>query len=272
MLLATIGFVATVLYFTGGALLMQRLRLAAAGGSASPRSRIALFSVWGGAILLHALIIYSFSFGPMGGGMGVFGIVSMTAWIIAVFLFLWSLNHPIHVLGIVLLPFAGVTVALEMALAGATPTVDVMEPGLRAHTLLSMIAFSLLTIAAIQAVLLAVQNRSLHNHRPGGLIRALPPLSMMDSMLFHIIGWGFVFLTAALFTGVFVWDDDMTRSLMHKILFAVIAWFVFAILLFGRFRFGWRGRKAVRWTLAGFAWLVVAYVGSLVIVEMMMPA
>ncbi|AHK78349.1 phosphohydrolase [Ectothiorhodospira haloalkaliphila] len=270
MLVAAFGLLATVFYFMSGALLMQRLRRAAGGEPPSDKGRLLLFSAWGAAIVLHALVLYHFMFGANGFGIGVFSVVSMTAWIIAVFLFVWSLRHPIHVLGIILLPFAGVTVALEMALAGGAPTATVADPGLRAHMLLAMIAFSLLTIAAIQAGLLALQNYSLHNHRPGGLIRALPPLSMMDSMLFHIIGWGFIFLTAALGTGLFVLEDILAQQLAHKVVFALIAWVVFAILLFGRFRFGWRGRKAVRWTLMGFAWLVVAYVGTKLVMEVML--
>lgn len=267
MFVATTALLATVLYFAGGALLMQRLRLAAAGKQASPRNRKILFGVWGTAIGLHGLVVVQFLLGSAGFGLGVFSVVSMSAWIIASFLFFWSLRHPIHVLGIILLPFAGVTLALEMALAGVGAAPMESGPGLRAHMLLALIAFSLFTIAAIQAGVLAIQTYSLQNHRPGGLIRALPPLSLMDTLLFHIIGWGFVFLTAALVTGLFVLEDIFAQHLLQKVVFAVIAWLMFAVLLFGRFMFGWRGRKAAHWTLAGFVWLLIAYIGSQMLLE-----
>ncbi|SEQ36778.1 ABC-type uncharacterized transport system, permease component [Ectothiorhodospira magna] len=270
MLVAAIGFITTVLYFTGGALLMQRLRKAAGGAAPPARGKALLFSVWGGAVALHALLLYLHVFSVNGTGMGVFSVVSMVAWLIAFFLLMASIRYPIHVLGILLLPFAGVTVSLELALAGDLHTPTVADPGLRAHMLLAMIAFSLLTIAAIQAALLALQNHSLHNHRPGGLIRALPPLSTMDTMLFHVIGWGFIFLTAALLTGLFVLEDLFAQHLAHKAVFAIIAWLIFATLLVGRFRFGWRGRLAARWTLIGFALLFVAYVGSKMVLEMIL--
>lgn len=264
MLVALIALITTVLYFIGGALLMQRLKLTAAGEPPGSRGLPRLFTLWGAAIVLHAFVLYAFLFGENAETLGVFTVVSLTAWVIAVFLFAWSFRHPIHILGIVLLPFAGVTVALDMALSGVGPATP-MDPSLRAHTLLALIAFSLFTIAAIQAAVLAIQTHMLQNHRPGGLIRALPPLSLMDTLLFHIIGWGFIFLTAALATGLFVLEDIFAQHLLQKVVFALIAWVMFAVLLFGRFQFGWRGRKAAHWTLAGFVWLFIAYIGSRII-------
>ena len=54
---------------------------------------------------------------------------------------------------------------------------------------------------------------------------------------------------------------------MHKTLLSFIAWIVFGLLLWGRHRLGWRGYKAIRWTLAGFCLLMLAYFGSKLVRE-----
>jgi len=121
-------------------------------------------------------------------------------------------------------------------------------PGLALHVLLSLLAYALLTLAAAQAVVLSAQERLLHSRRPGGLIRALPPLETMERLLFGLILVGFA----------------------HKTVLAVVAWLVYLVLLVGHWRLGWRGRTAVRWTLAGFFFLFLSYFGSKYVLEILL--
>jgi ABC-type uncharacterized transport system permease subunit len=141
---------------------------------------------------------------------------------------------------------------------------------LQIHILISLIAYSMLTIAAVQAVVLAVQDRQLHNHRPGGMMRALPPLQWMEHLLFQLIAVGFVLLTLALGTGFVFLQDIFAQHLVHKTVLSIAAWLVFAVLLWGRARFGWRGRTAIRWTLGGFFALMLAYFGSKLVLELVL--
>jgi ABC-type uncharacterized transport system permease subunit len=122
----------------------------------------------------------------------------------------------------------------------------------------------------MQAILLAIQDRHLHRRQPVRFVRALPPLQTMESLLFEMIALGFVLLSVALGTGFVFLEDMFAQHLAHKTILSVAAWTVFGILLWGRFRFGWRGRTALRWTLAGFVVLMIAYFGSKFVLELIL--
>jgi ABC-type uncharacterized transport system permease subunit len=132
-----------------------------------------------------------------------------------------------------------------------------------------MLAYSMLTLASGQAILTAIQSTQLRR-RPGGFVRTLPPLQTMEALLFEMIGLGFVLLTVALVSGFHYLEDMFAQHLVHKTALSIVAWIVFATLLWGRFRFGWRGRTALRWTLIGFAVLMLAYFGSKAVIELIL--
>jgi ABC-type uncharacterized transport system permease subunit len=181
-----------------------------------------------------------------------------------------SLNKPVENLGIVLLPVAAVTVALDELY----PSVGFMGADtswvLKVHVLLSMLAYSLLTLAAVQAILLAVQDHYLRSRQPGGFVRSLPPLLTMEALLFEMIGVGFAMLTLALISGFAFLENMFAQHLVHKTVLSVLAWMVFGGLLIGhRFR-GWRGRRAINWTLSGFGILILAYFGSKLVLELIL--
>jgi ABC-type uncharacterized transport system permease subunit len=131
----------------------------------------------------------------------------------------------------------------------------------------SILAYSLLSIAAVHAVLLAIQDKHLRNKRPGGFIRALPPLQTMESLLFQMIALGLFLLSLSLISGAIYIDDMFSQHIVHKTILSIIAWVVFATLLWGRWRFGWRGAVAIRWTLSGFFVLLLAYIGTKGVLE-----
>jgi ABC-type uncharacterized transport system permease subunit len=138
------------------------------------------------------------------------------------------------------------------------------------HILSSIIAFSLLNIAALQAILLIVQNRQLRSHPPKRYIQSMPSMQTMESLLFQMIGAGVVFLTIALTSGFIFIDDLFAQHLAHKTFFSIIAWLIFSGLLVGRSRYGWRGRTAIKWTLLGFLFLLLAYFGSKLVLELIL--
>jgi ABC-type uncharacterized transport system permease subunit len=142
--------------------------------------------------------------------------------------------------------------------------------GIGIHVLVSLFAYSLLTLASVQAILLAIQDHHLHGRHPGGFVRALPPLQTMEILLFELIGVGFFLLSLALVSGFAFLEDMFAQHLVHKTLLSVVSWLVFAGLLWGRFRFGWRGRTAIRGTLTGFVFLMLAYFGSKLVLELIL--
>lgn len=147
-------------------------------------------------------------------------------------------------------------------------------PAFRVHFIMAMLAYSLLTLAAMQALLMAAVERQLHAgqlHQPGSG-RRMPPLLTLEALMFRLIGMGFILLTITLISGAFFAEAVFGSPLRvdHKTTFAVLSWLIFASLLLGRRLRGWRGRLALRWTLAGFVALVLAYFGSRFVIEVVL--
>jgi ABC-type uncharacterized transport system permease subunit len=138
------------------------------------------------------------------------------------------------------------------------------------HILTSVIAFSLLNIAALQAVLLAIQDQQLKSHPPKHFIQSLPPLQTMETLLFQMLGTGLFFLTISLISGFIFIEDLFAQHLVHKTVLSIVAWIIFSCLLIGRMRYGWRGQTAIRWTLTGFILLLLAYFGSKLVLEIIL--
>src|SRR5882672_7132188 len=186
-------------------------------------------------------------------------------WIDNLFLQLEGLQAPILALAALCAPLP----ALFPGLA-SSPYAHSME--FRLHLALAMLAYGLFTIAALHALLMTLMERRLHGGPLTGPFAALPPLLTLERLLFRAILAGFVLLTLTLATGIVFSDTLFGRAMKfdHKTVFAVASWFIFAALLGGRFFYGWRGRTALRWTLAGFAALLLAYVGSRFVLEVIL--
>jgi ABC-type uncharacterized transport system permease subunit len=227
-------------------------------------------------LLLHAsLLIMSL----VAGGEFRFGFalaLSSTLWLAVLIVWAEGMFVPMSGLHPIVLPMAGVSAALPALFPGTVVTVAAGSTALKLHLMVAITAYSLLTIAALHALLMAALDRQLHaatrNHDDSRLLRHLPPLLAMEKMLFQMIGAGFLLLTATVVSGVFFSEYLFGRALRfeHKTVFALAAWFVFGGLLVGRTVFGWRGRIALRWTLAGFVMLVLAYVGSRFVLEVVL--
>jgi len=142
----------------------------------------------------------------------------------------------------------------------------------RAHFLIAMLAYSLFTLAALHAMLMAFAEKQLHRGRLTPLLAGLPPLLTMETLLFRLIHVAFALLTLTLASGILFSESLFGKALTfnHKTVFAILSWFIFAHLLAGRHFRGWRGRKALRWTLAGFVALLLAYVGSRFVLEVIL--
>lgn len=262
-----IGGLAAILYLISGGLLGVRLSRA---GSGNPWGKAGLLTIGWGGVILHAIILSQTVLRPEGMNLGFFNALSVTGWLIAVVLLSVALTRPVENLGILLLPFSGVTIILALSFPVERIVGDSHQWPLEVHILISILAYSFLTLAAVQALLLAIQDRRLRGRHPTGFIRGIPPLITMEALLFQMIAIGFVLLSLALLSGLLFLEDIFTQHLVHKTVLSSIAWAVFGILLWGRWRFGWRGRTAIRWTLSGFATLALAYFGSKLVLELLL--
>lgn len=150
------------------------------------------------------------------------------------------------------------------------------------HLSLVVLSSGILTVAMLHAVLMALVERLLHQARGDaapaprsvllGPLAKLPPLLTMERLMFVLIGLGFVLLTLTLLTGMTLSETLFGRALRfnHETLFALVSWVVFGVLLAGRYLYGWRGRVAMRWVLAGFLMVVLAGVGSRFVLEVIL--
>ena len=258
---------AAVLYFAGG--LSTGLRLFGTEDNWRPARSLGI-ALGFGALLLHGIMLYAELFTARGLNLSFFNAVSLAAWTVAGLLLVSALSKPVENLAILALPVAAITVLLDLRFPGDHLLSEGAGWALRVHVLTSMLAYSLLTLASVQALLLAIQDNHLRRHHPGGFIRALPPLQTMESLLFEMISLGFLLLSIALATGFVYLEDMFAQHLVHKTVLSIVAWIAFAILLWWRYRFGWRGRTAIRWTLVGFAVLMLAYFGSKAVIELIL--
>lgn len=259
--------IAIVLYLVAGGLLWRRL---ASGQPATAAVRRRLLLTGLVAVALHGIVLWQLLFTGSGLDVGFYTILTLVGWLAALLLLLSSFTRPVESLGIVVLPFTALTVLLRLITHDHQHLSHDLTAGLEFHIMISILAYSLLSIAVVQAVLLYFQDAHLHNKQPGGIVRALPPLETMETLLFQMIGLGFVVLSISLISGGLYLEDILGQHLVHKTVLSIIAWILFAILLWGRMQFGWRGRTAIRWTIAAFVTLMLAYFGSKFVIELVL--
>ena len=221
----------------------------------------ALLAVMLQAIALNLLIIQ-----PDGLNLGFFASFSLIAWLISIQILLSSLYRRIESLGIVVFPISGLS-SLIADQHLADHLIITSNQAVQGHIMVSVIAYSLITLGAFQAGLLAYQDRSIKRHHPGGFIRFLPPLHDMETLLFQFLAFGFLCLSVSLLTGFLYLEDIFAQHLVHKTVLSIVGWVILGVLLFGRLKFGWRGKTAIRWTLSAFAFLMLAFFGSKLVLE-----
>lgn len=219
------------------------------------------------ATLLHLFSLYQQLLDVDGFQFGFFDAASSVALVITILILLISIKRHTEIFALLVLPIAALALMAQVTAPSSYMLPYDAPEGLKIHVLVSIIAYSLLGLAACLSVVLSLQNRMLHNHHPGGWLKRLPPLQVMEKLLFDSIVAGFIGLTLALISGFIFLENLFAQHLAHKTVLSMIAWLVFAILLGGRFTLGWRGRTAIRWTLSGFISLMLAYFGSKFVLE-----
>ena len=265
-MLVIISILSIVLYFLSAILLIRRFKN---GNTPDPATKNPILALTFTALVLHAWALYATVVTTSGLNLGFTNVSSVAAWFVASLLLIAMLNRPVDALGIIIFPVTGLVLLLHSSM----PTIHLVANearGLSIHILFSILAYSLLGLAAVQAVLLSIQERNLHNRQPGGFIRALPALETMETLLFQMISIGFALQTMSLLSGFIYLEDMFAQHIAHKTVLSAAAWLVFATLLWGRWKHGWRGRTAVRWTISGFITLMLAYFGSKYVLEVLL--
>lgn len=195
---------------------------------------------------------------------------SVIFWAINVIVIFSSIRKPLHNLFILLLPFSVLGILVGIIFDASTKGTTQLGSGIFTHILLSILAYAIFTIASFHALLLAWQNRKLKLKQAHRVIGLLPPLQTMETLLFEFVWVGEILLTLSLVTGWFFLEDMFAQHLSHKVVFSLLAWLIYATLLFGRHRLGWGGMSAIKWTIGGFIALATAYFGSKFVLELIL--
>jgi ABC-type uncharacterized transport system permease subunit len=225
------------------------------------------------ALVIHAILLYQRVVPGEGLDLGVANAISMLVWLTLAIYWLGSLVYPgvAGVIGLVA-PAALVAVILQAVI----PTRHIVsyggDPLFALHFAIAMLAYALFIVATVHALLMLAEEKWLHRGVLPPFLRTLPPLLEMEALLFRIVLGAFILLTLTLVSGVFFSEQLFGKPLKtsHKTVFGFISWFIFGGLLAGHYFRGWRGRTAVRWTIAGFIALLLAYIGSKVVLELVL--
>ncbi len=233
-------------------------------------------------IALHGWLLHQDLVAPEQLRFGFGQALSVMLWLGVAIYWVESLFYGLDGMQPLMLPLAALAAPLPAVFPGLAVT-HTASIEFRLHLILGMAAYSVFTMAMLHALLMALAERSLHRMRkapagdgPGGPLSGplagLPPLLTLERLLFRLIALAFILLTLTLATGLVFSESLFGRALRfdHKTLFALLSWLTFAILLLGRYAYGWRGRMALRFTLLGFVMLLLAYVGSRFVLEVVL--
>lgn len=223
-------------------------------------------------LILHGYLLYKTLWIAGALNLGLVNSLSLILWLTLLVYWLAHFFYPIASLKALVLPLAGVGALILLIFPTTRSALKQTSWIFDAHVLVAMLAYSLFTIAALHATLMSLVENSLHKAKLPALLRNLPPLLTMETLLFRIIATGFVLLTLTLFSGGIFSEQIFGKAWLfnHKVLFGFISWAVFGILLVGHHFYGWRGRKAVNWTMSGFGFLLLAYIGSQFVLEVIL--
>jgi ABC-type uncharacterized transport system permease subunit len=222
------------------------------------------------ALVLHAILLHQRVVLADGLNLGVGNAISMLVWLTLGIYWLASLAFTglAGILGL-MSPLALAALLLQALIPTRHMVTYGGDPLFTLHFVIAMLAYSLFIVATVHALLMLAEEKWLHRGVLPPLLRSLPPLLEMEALLFRILMAAFFLLTLTLVSGVFFSEQLFGKpfTFNHKTFFGIVSWLIFGGLLAGHYFRGWRGRTAVRWTLAGFAALLLAYIGSKVVLE-----
>jgi ABC-type uncharacterized transport system permease subunit len=239
---------------------------------ASPAARVPVNALLLLAVALHAWLALRDIVSPGQLDLSLANTPSVLAWLVVVLAWSTGLLRTLPIVGAVVLPIAAVASLLPALWVNPHHFSYSGDPIAIAHIIVASIAYALFTIAAVQALVMLGLEKRLHRRLPETGAGGTPPLLTLERVLFRLIATGFVLLTLTLVSGMFFSEQIFGKpvTFTHKVVFSGLAWLTFGALLWGRARYGWRGRVAVRWILTGTVFLFLAYIGYKFVLEVLL--
>ena len=259
-------FTLTALLFYGVA--FARILLSARAGTQ-------LLRTWQNSLLVGLGIVSElFAIGTDGAPLALdfYSAATLFALAMSIVVLLGSIWRPVFNLFLFLLPVNILCLLLSFVIERSplSASLNDYSTGMLSHIVLSVLAYSFVTIASAQALLLAWQHKQLKEKKVSKLASYLPPIQTIEAIMFDLILIGELLLTLSIVSGLIFIDDIFEQHLVHKTVFSLVSWAIFALLLAGRQLFGWRGKQAVSWCLWGFFCLMLAYFGTKFVLELVL--
>lgn len=222
------------------------------------------------ALGCHGVIAWDSIHSAEGISLGFYKISALIFLVINLVCSLLLLRRPLQNLLVLLFPLSAMSVLVSTFAPSTAGISTNLSGGMLLHISSSILAYSVFTLAAAQAALVAAQDYQLRHRHTRGIVQILPPLQLMETMLFELLFVGVVLLSVAIVSGVIFIDDIFGQSLVHKTALTILAWIMFSVLLWGHHQLGWRSQTAVRLTLGGFLVLMLAFFGSKLVLELVL--
>lgn len=221
-------------------------------------------------LALHGALLYSEMFARSELRFGFAQALSVMLWLAIVICWLEGLLYRIEILYPMALAAAALCAPLPAFFPGRLAP-DAYSLEFKLHLVAGMLAYSLFAVATLHAVLISMVERQLHVN-PTVADRGMLPLLSLEALVFRLTAAAFAVLTLTIAIGTAYSESFLGRAMRfdHKTVFVILSWLTFGLLLVGRWLYGWRGRTAFRWTLAGFLMLMLAYPGSRFVLEVIL--
>ncbi|MDH5633023.1 MAG: cytochrome c biogenesis protein CcsA [Gammaproteobacteria bacterium] len=261
--------ITSIFYILACTLIIRTLWLARPLGKQGKKALVAALAA---GLLFHAGALYHSLHSDAGLNLALTSAASLVSWTIILLYTLALIRYPIENLGLGILPITLVCLVSQLLWPSlhALPIQNSMAQA--SHITVSLLAYALLSLAAAQSCVVMVQEYKLRHKHPGGFMHALPPVQLMEKLMVQLVAIGFVLLTFTVISGLFFSQEIFGKpfKITHHNLLSIMAWLVYGSFLLGRWRFGWRGKIAIRWVLIGSALLVLGYLGTKFVVEIVL--
>lgn len=222
------------------------------------------------AVITHAAQLYISMVTPIGVDWSLLASISVSTALMTFLLLVLSANKSVYALSLMICPSAVTVILADLLLTRHQVLKSALGPALEAHIFLSLIAYALLALAFVQALVFALQYYLLRHKKVLALPSWVLPLQTMETLLFDWVRLGWFFLSASILTGLLFVDNFLQQHVAHKAFFSVCAWLVFSVLWVGRSRFGWQGVSAIKGVSIGFLFLVIGFLGSKFVLEIIL--
>ena len=232
------------------------------------------------ALLLHGWLAWQGIATAEGLDLSFLNAMSVVGALVAAVAWASGLLRTLPAIGAIVLPVSAVAVLLPALLPALFPSAFTnphrfaygSQSLAAAHVAVALVSYAIFLVAALQALVLLGLEKRLHRRLPDPESAGLPPLLTLERFLFRVLAAGFLLLSLTLASGMLFTEQLFGKplTLTHKSLFSVLGWLTFGALLLGRWRYGWRGRVALRWIIAGTVFIFLAYLGSKFVLEVLL--